>query len=778
MATESIYVNALRLTPQGEQAVANANAGGLAVTPVAFKAGDFVGSNPSVVPEKLLGNELASGALSYVQVLTENSARFVFDIKVKYVEGETLKRVGEILIMLSDNRPFGHVVLEEPIIAVPNSISRVSLLVHIQQDIQKILAVKMADYTSIPSVATLQNLPSLNDNVFNAVSVLDMHVNSDGTRSPGTAYRYGAGSYYWAFSEHDRIFSGQITAAGFINANTFKIASITSLKENEVVLLQTISGTGSGACRHFKYTKGQLVNMDSAIPFVSAQTSIAVWRRITNPTTPTAGIPWPLNNDVPEAWALYRGKDAQPYWGPVAGSTRQTTGTLFVPPGKMLFSSVVTTATPDKLRYTLSEILDSSTDLLLGTSGVLQPRTAYSVVDDQLLLSSYPEQRMQLDMRQFRIEPSQGHVVLFETYEGVGDGQTALFKLGSKPIDSVDMIFCVVGSTWQPTTVYKLTNGNSVTLTEAIPSGQKYTFYVARYEERANWSTRIRVAQYRLPYDADTFVLPTTPLNKSHCVVAMSGLTVHTQEFTVAGNVLKTLSPIPADTLVEITIFENVMAVGSKDSSVDGVIIDAIPTPTGYMFKRQGLPPIDVPIATPEIIQGEGILIKGTWPEITISNTQALAEEADPKNMYNIQQVVEDSEELTIVQRIDFTKGVMLTCIADFQCQLGPGFAATSGKEHIEYVLSFKVPGTAEAEYGRGLKGTGSAGFNVVTSDASLTEVIAYSNVSLTQMYTVLIENQPQGFIDIVAKVRITDSQITSYGSKLSGNLCIKVEPK
>lgn len=775
-STESIYVDALRLTSQGEQAVANANAGGLAVQPVSFKAGDFIGSNPSEVPEQLLGNELASGALSYVQVLSENSARFIFDIKLTYAAGEQLKRIGELMIYLEDNRPFGHVVLQEPIIAVPNSISRVSLLVHIQQDIQKILAVKMADYTSIPSVATLENLPSLKDNVFNAVSVLDLHINSDGSKSPGLASRYGAGSYYWAFSEHDRIFSGAI-GSGFINANTFKIASITSLKEGEVVLIQTVAGTGAGACRHFKYTGGQLVNMDGAIPFISAQTTIAVWRRITNPTTPTAGLPWPDNNDVPESWALLRGKDNKPYWAPVGGS-RQTTASLFVPPGKLLFSSVVTTGMPSTLRYALTEELDSSTDLFVGTSGILQPRTAYSVQGSELILSSYLEQQMTLDLRQFRIEPSQGHVVLFETYEGVGDGQTVAYNLGNQPIDSADMVFCVVGSTWQPSTVYKISNGNRVTMTQAIPSGQKYTFYVARYEERANWSTRIRVSQYTFPFAADTFILPLSPLNKAHVVAVSGGLTIHSSEYTVAGNVLKTSSPVPADTLVEITIFENVKAVGSKDSSVDGVIIDVIPTPTGYQFKRQGLPPVDVPMAKPEIISGEGIKIEGQWPEIKISNTQALAEEADPKNMYNIQNKIDDSEELIIRQRIEFKNAVMLTCVADFQCQLGPGFAVTSGKEHIEYVLSFSTPGSSEAEYGRGLKGTGTAGFNVVSSETVLAEVVAYSNVSVTQMFIVLAENQPQGFIDVVAKVRVTDSQITSYGSKLTGNLCIKVEPK
>lgn len=778
MATnDAIYVDALRLTPQGQQAVANANAGGIIVSPVSFKAGDFVGSNPSVVPEQLLGNELASGDLSYVQILTENSARYIFDIKMNYVAGEQLKRVGEILILLEDNRPFGHVVLQEPIIAVPNSISRVSLLIHLQEDVQKILAVSMPDYTSIPSVATLQNLPSMNDNVFNVVSVLDLHVNSDGTRSPGYASRYGAGSYYWSFSEHDRIFSGLI-GSGFINANTLKFDTLTSLKDGEITILQTISGPGAGACRHFKYNAAtkQFVNQDTAIPFISAQTTVAIWRRITNPTVPTAGIPWPVNNDVPDTWALFRGKDGEPYWGPVSAS-RQTTASLFVPPGKLLFSSVVATGTPDKILYQLSETLDSSTDLFLGTSGLLQPRSAYTVIQNQVLLSSYLDQQITLDLRQFRVEPTQGHVVLFEVVEAVGDGQTVNYQLGNQVIESADMIFCVVGNTWQPSTAYKLNNGNQLQMTQAVPSGQKISFYVARYEERAGWSTRMRVAQYRMPYDTDTFILPTSPLSKAYCVVAAGGLVVHNNDFTVAGNSLKLTSTLPADTLVEVTIFENVKAVGSKDSSVDGVIIDVIPTPYGYMFKRQGLAPIEVPMVAPDIIQGDGILIEGTWPNLKISSVSARAEDADPKNMFDIQRKLEDSEELVITQRIEFKKGVMLSIHADFQCQLGPGFSATSGNERIEYVIGFKTPGMPEADYSRGLKGTGVAGFNVVTANTT-NETIAYANVSASQMLVVLIENQPQGFIDVVAKVRVSGAQVTSYGSRLEGNLCIKVEPK
>ncbi|AQT28585.1 hypothetical protein YOLOSWAG_103 [Erwinia phage vB_EamM_Yoloswag] len=773
-ATSSIYVDALRLTSQGEQAVADANSGGIAVQPVAFKVGDFVGAEPSDVPEQLLGNELASGKLSYVQVLTENSARFIFDVKLTFNAGDDLKQIGEILILLKDNRAFGHVVLNEPIIAVPNAVTRISLLVHIQQDIQKILAVEMYDYATVPSVATLDNLPSLNDNQFNVVSVLDLHTNSDGTSSPGTASRYGAGGYYWAFSEHDRVYADLLGTA-FINANTFKIANL-SLKQGETVIVQTVSGPGAGACRHFKYDKtGQLVNQGQAIPFISAQTTVAVWQRITNPITPTPGIPWPLNNDVPTEWMLCRGENDEPYWAPNSSSARQSTATLFTPPGKLQFSSVVTTAVPEQLVYALTEDVDSATDLFVGTSGILQPRTAYLAQGTSMQLSGSVPESITLDLRQFRLEPTQGHVVLFDVIDTIGDGQTDTFNLGTA-VDSADHVFAIVGNTWQPSISYKINNGNSLAFVESIPSGIGVSLYCARYEERQGWSTRIRVAQYTFPFQQDTFILPITPVSKAYCVVNVGGVVAHYSEFSLVTNTLKLSTPIEANTLVEITVFENVKSVGSKESSIDGVIIDVVPTPNGYMFKRQGQTPVVVPMPVPTMIQGKGIRIDGVWPEVTIVNTQAEAASVDPKAVYNIQNVEQDTEELVITQRIEFKKELIITASADFACQLGPGFAVTSGKEHIEFVVGVKTPGSPEAAYARGLKGTGSAGFNVV--DTNGTEAIAYANASLTQMFNITIENQPQGYVEIVAKVRVTDSQVSAYSSKLIGNLCIKVEPR
>lgn len=773
-SSSSIYVDALRLTTQGEQAVADANSGGLAIQPVAFKVGDYTGTEPSDVPEQLLGDELASGKLSFVQVLTENSARFNFDVELEFNAGDNLKQIGEILILLSDNRAFGHVVLNEPIIAVPNAVTRISLLVHIQQDIQKVLAVSMADFSSVPSVAKLDNLPSLNDNIFNAISVLDLHTNSDGTDSPGMVYRYGPGGFYWGFSEHDRIYSDLLGTA-FINGNTFAIPDL-NLKAGEGVILHTVSGPGAGACRHFQYqANGQLVNEGAAIPFISAQTTVAVWKRITNPIVPTAGLPWPLNSDVPEDWVLIRGTDEEPLWAPQSTGTRQSTATLFQAPGKLQFSSIVTTAVPEQLIYPLSEDIDSATDLFVGTSSILQPRTAYTASGMEMQLSETVPESMTLDLRQFRLEPSQGHVVLFDVYEATGDGQTNAFNIG-QAVDSADHVFAVIGNTWQPSTSYKLNNGNEVAFVEAIPSGAGISLYCARYEERQGWSTRIRVVQYRQPYEADTFTLPITPMAKAYCIANIGGLVAQNSEFTVVDDQLRLSSKVEANTMVEITIFENVKSVGSKESSIDGVITDIIPTPTGMMFKRQGMSPVSVPGVTPELLSGVGIRLEGQWPNIKLVNTLAEAAAVDPKNVYNIQIIESDSEELIITQRIEFKKGLIIHATADFSVQLGPGFASKSGKEHIEFVLSTKTPGASEAQYARGLKGTGSAGFNVV--DTSSTEAIAYANCSASQMYAVSIENQPQGYIEIVAKVRVTDSQVSSYGSTLTGNLCIKVEPK
>lgn len=768
----SIYVDSLRLHPEGEQALQNANGGGIVISPKSFSVGSYSGPDPAQVPTALLGTELASGPLAIVQVITKNSARFVFDVKLDYKDGQELAYIGEILIELENGLPFGHVVLRSPVAVPPNYNLRISLLLHTQYDVQAILDVTMSEFATIPSVAYIEGLPARDDNTLNSVSVLNLHNNSDGTTSPGLAYRYGPGGYFWGFSEHDRVFNGPL-GLSFISQNLFGFDNL-GLENGEYVIVQVLSGPGAGPCRKFRHESGQLVNQDSPIPFIDGTSQVAIWRRIINPLAPVEFVAIPDNNEVPSDWVLSRGEDgAPPVWIPPQSAGKTLGGTMFVPPGKLVITNTVTTATPDKINYELPDEVFSASHLMLGTSGLLQPRSAYAVHGRNVVLSEPVPEPLSLTMRTFRSEPSQGHVLLFTLKEYTGDGQTAEFELGER-VATGDNVIAIVGRLWQPTTAYQIKEETKIVFTEPLDSGTNVSLYIARHEERAGWSSNIRVVQYYTEHPQKEFLLPTIPLNKSHVIVTENGVTVHPQDFTVVNDVLVTTSNIDPDRIVEIMVFENVLAVGSKDTALEGMIIDACPTPNGIELRRQGQKPLRVPMPKPIITTSKGITLEGVWPNLNISLTSEHGEKSDRKKIYNLSERVDGSEEIQIIQRVDLVKGAILEVHASFSAELGPGFSASSGEEHIEYVLSLRSPGTKEAEYARGVKGTGNAGFSVV-GDNSL--VIAYSNANMTQMYELLRQNHKAGYVEVVAKMRVVGATVSAYGSSLTSHLSIKVDP-
>lgn len=767
----SIYVDALRLHPEGEQALQNANGGGILISPKTFAVGSYSGPEPAQVPSELIGQELAKGPLAIIQVITKNSARFVFDVKLDYKNDQNIKYIGEILIKLEDGLPFGHVVLKEPLAVPPNFNLRISLLIHTQYDVQAILDVTMSEYATVPSVAHIEGLPARDDNTLNSVSVLNMHDNSDGTQSPGLAYRYGPGGYFWGFSEHDRVFSGPL-GASYISQNLFNYPEL-GFENGEYIIVQVLSGPGAGPCRKFKHESGQLINQNSPIPFIDAASEIAIWRRIINPLEPVTFVPIPENDEVPPDWVLSKGEDDKPVWIPPASANKTLGGTMFVPPGKLVITNVVTTATPDKVSYELPDEVFSASHLMLGTSGLLQPRSAFAVHGRNVVLSEPVPEPMSLMMRTFRSEPSQGHALLFNLKEYTGDGQTAEFDLGEE-VSSGDNIIAIVGRLWQPTTAYQIKENTKIVFTEPLDSGTNVSLYIARYEERAGWSSNIRVVQYYTDYPQKEFLLPTIPLSKSHVIVTENGVTIHPQDFTVVNDILVTTSNIDPDRIIEIMVFENVLAVGSKDTALEGMIIDACPTPNGVELRRQGQKPIRIPMPKPFLRASNGITIKGVWPNLMFALTSELEDKTDSKKIYNLSERVDGSEEIQIIQRVDLVKGVILELHASFSAELGPGFAESSGLEHIEYVLSIRSPGTKEAEYARGVKGSGNAGFSVVGNNSL---VIAYSNANMTQMYELLRQNHKAGYVEVVAKMRVVGATVSAYGSSLSTHLSIKVDP-
>ena len=134
----------------------------------------------------------------------------------------------------------------------------------------------------------------------------------------------------------------------------------------------------------------------------------------------------------------------------------------------------------------------------------------------------------------------------------------------------------------------------------------------------------------------------------------------------------------------------------------------------------------------------------------------------------------EDSEEIIYTYRVNLTSDLMLQVSVDFSAVLGPGFISPDGMELMQYVIGFRTTSSREPDYGRDIKGTGEAGFSSLSGN---TNERAFSNASLTQVFDVVRDNIPAGYIDIVARMRVRHANISKYGSKLGMNFNIIGSP-
>ena len=178
-----MYVETLRLTPQGMQAFTSAKDGGLYLRPTRCSFGDYKGSEPTAVPETLIGNEIASvSGIRFLEVLGGNLARFTFDIPADVpAKGEAL--IGEVLVSLEDGIPFGHVVLAEPIHKFRGNEHRISLLLYLQgeEDLDRVFNVSMGEHVTLPQVTSVNWLPPIDSGMSSTtVVVADLFSTADG----------------------------------------------------------------------------------------------------------------------------------------------------------------------------------------------------------------------------------------------------------------------------------------------------------------------------------------------------------------------------------------------------------------------------------------------------------------------------------------------------------------------------------------------------------------------------------------------------------------------
>jgi hypothetical protein len=807
----------LHLTDAGEQAIMNADAGGVHIQPRSFRVGDHTTSDVDQffidqggVPSALVGNTVHAGNISYIEVRDRNTVRFTIDIPQNVpndpVPGDSSVPsvdIGEVVIYLDDGTPLGYCIYQTPYPKPSNESLRIEVLLHVETGGANTIDVTLSEFGSIPSVASIEDLPSPVTAIANAISVLDMETNVDGSSSPGIVQRYGSGAAHWKFSNHTRIFSDEIGGGGVDDPTKFRqqdAVDTGELEEGSVVIVQVVAGPGAGESRQFTAT------VDGADLAFTANGSgfsdlgdisvVSIWKPVGG--TQGSACPWPPGGtDVPHNWVLQRGLEGCPEWVPPLKPSSNGS-VLYHPPGRLRLRAYVTapedTAGQQTFELYTKDLRQQQSELnglqryshthnnswsIIALGGVNQHREAFEMTENQIEFAEEIPTGVQLDARLFSLEPSAGHLLNIFYSEETGDGTRTAFDIPVPPgtqITSPDQCLVYIDPFLQSINGYTIDVDNQqVVFVTPPPQGLVIEINALVMAQVNGYATHVHTHNYFTQDITRVIQLPFRPQGKEYVFASEQGLHVNRSLFDLVDDRLIFRRDIDPNREIELMIFRNVLSEGSPEQTVSGVITDAVVTSKSIELIRHNEDRLRLPVPKFNIGAGTGINVRGRYPNYIIESDIAQTIAQDRPQIIDAQRRLDNAEEITFARRIEFNGDVNIIATADFSARLGPGFATVNGLEHIQYVLGFRTVSRVEPEYGRNIRGTGDAGFNVTNPAAQGT--YAYADKSLTQSYNIVRANNPAGYIEIVAKMRVRNGAVSDYGSTLGINLNIKVEP-
>ena len=752
----------LVLLDVGEQALANADAGGLLIAPVAFRLGDSAASPNSFDATDIRGNFLAGGQINYVEVLSPRVCRFVMDVDTRSLTGPVVAR--EVVVQLEGNIALARCVFQNPYTIQPNESVRFSALLATSRADLSVLNVTVGTHESVPSTPFVHRLPSPVESKHNAVTVLNGIRNPDGSNSPVVALRYGSGAMQWAFTDHTSVYRAVPQSA---TANAFRIANAGAFVDEEQVIVHAVAGNGAGFTRRFRYNDANdefVCADDTSIPALATST-IAIWKS-TRGAGSSSNSAIPPTQNIPSDWTLTPGSDGGMAWAPPKAAAR-IINTLYTAPSRLDVAALQFIGDGSEFRYSTGALLAENENFIYPAVGtVSQHRTSFTLNASELEFSDVIPAGVPIDLRVFTKSPSTGTRMEITTKNYTGDGQTVDFDLGVEPETNAH-VFMFVESMLQPTTGYSL-SGNMLTATAPAPSGARIEFRTISYVSDTAYSTRIISRLYGVDKETTFLKLPTKPQSKDQVFVSESGAHVHAENYEVVDDYVVFTGPLATEIEVEVLVFENVLAEGTENTNMKGIVVDGYTTANDMVFLRHGASPLKLPIPKPIFVPGKGMKITGQWPQFIF---ERLDEEQESKiQRMSSQKTEPNSTNAQTVQRVSFTKPTLLLVICDFSSKLGQGFTTVEGREKLEFVIGVRSSLSKEPEFGRRMPGTGETGFSRL---AQTQMDIAYANASLTQIFELDPDTQPEEFIDLVAKVRIVNANTASFETTLSINLNI-----
>lgn len=760
-----MYNDKLVLSDVGMHAINNASAGGLLVDATRFKLGNSRLDKDRTDIVDLLGEVLLQGTIHHVETVNRNITRFTFEVPSHTVTEDTF--VMEGAVYLSTGVLLGRVVFSEPVMLYKGETARFVCLLTTERCDLTTINVTIGDFSGMPSTPFIHQLQSPSLSNVNAVTVLNGMKNQDGSLSPVIAMRYSAGSYQWAFTDHTCVYRGEPSTA---TETQVTIPGI-ELEENEVAILHIVAGSGVGQTRRVKFSGNKLVEVDSKpITGLTKNTTVALWKRIFTPSTGSGmgACTWPPRLDnIPGDWVITRGKGDCPVWAPVRQQNKSG-GLLWSPPSKLRIDLLNFTGSGDNARYPLNTLeLEDVNYLQPYLGGATQHRSAFDMTGNELEFTENLPVGLPVELRMYSREPSNGSRLLIKVDNFTGDGVNQNFKV-SQAVENSNYAKVYIRGVYQFATTFTYDAATqTIKMVSPVAAGMSVEIRTYRFVEDEGYSTKVKTHTFTTRDETYFVELPFVPQSSEFIEVSLSGAYVHTSQYSLVGNKIIMSGPIRRGLEVEVTLYDNQMSLGSSTGDLPGVVVDAVLSGYSLKLMRHNAPPISLPIPGVSLTSGPGIKITGKHPfysiESTINNQLV---DASANFVVSDFRVLDDASEIMFTSRVNLTIDMMLTVHSDFSAILGPGFMTTEGLEIMEYVVGFRTSKSTEVDYGRGLKGTGVAGFSSLQGKNDT----AYANSSMTQVYEVIAENHKSGYIDVVIKMRVKNANIGNYSSRLTIN--------
>lgn len=399
---------ALQVTQAGLQAAANARSSGFLIAITDFQVSEAV-ITPSASDSAMVGPVVYSGNIDVIEVLDSATVKFILSVPMGIPQSGQWA-LSELGLFMSDGTLFAHGNMV-PAYPKPAEVgSRIHVLIALA-NLGDVINVTVGQVNSIPSVAFVHNLPRPIDSYENTIAVLDEWHNTDISVSPSVAIKYGEN---WGYVGWDRVYYGP--PLNVISTHEFNLVPQDNgffLEDMERVIVQIVTGNGSGYSRKFRYMGlGQFKETEN-LPFgqLDASNTIAIWKR---------SVPMPLR------------------------------GALSYVPVRLSY----VTDLANTWAITLPFVPESYAHIWVFVEGVWQTLTTGMLQGANLTLTGFP---IGTTVDIFGLQAQEASVNTIFTiyqYDFIADGLRRTWQFGEMPKDD-DHILVFVNGIYQNTTYYQ-----------------------------------------------------------------------------------------------------------------------------------------------------------------------------------------------------------------------------------------------------------------------------------------------------------------------------------